>query len=36
MERKKPEEMSREELVRLITWYETRLKYARFLLSEVK
>lgn len=35
MARKALESMNAEELRQLIMWYEGRLKYARFLLSEV-
>lgn len=32
---KKPEQMTADELKQLIMWYESRLKYVRYLLSEV-
>jgi len=35
MARKALESMTAQELKDLILWYESRLKYARFLLSEV-
>jgi len=35
MARKSLESMNAAELKELIMWYESRLKYARFLLSEV-
>lgn len=34
MVKPKPEQMSVEELRELIQWYESRVKYLRFLLSE--
>lgn len=34
MAKKKPEQMTFDELVDLVDWYESRLKYCRFLLNE--
>lgn len=36
MGKKKPEQMDAGELADLILWHESRLKYLRFLLSEVR
>lgn len=36
MARKKVEDMSRDELLGLIEWMEKRIKYMRFLVSEMK